>query len=68
MVGTAAHGRWGLKKYNEKKVCRLKDDITCDLEARGLTLLGWPYGDKEILLSIWMFLYQGWFGDQVLGG
>jgi hypothetical protein len=23
----------------------------------GFTILGWPYGNEEVLLPIWLFLY-----------
>jgi hypothetical protein len=69
----APPGKWLARLITEdgvwqNKVCRLKGDITGDLETWGLALFGWPYGEKEILIPKWIFLYQGWFGDKVLGG
>jgi hypothetical protein len=36
----------------------VQSNILGYLETRGFTLLGWPDGDEEILLPIWIFLDQ----------
>jgi hypothetical protein len=52
---------------SQKKVCRLEGFVPGHLETWRLTLLGWSYGYEEILLSIYIFLYQGWISDTFLG-
>jgi hypothetical protein len=52
---------------SQKKVCRLEGFVPGHLETWRLTLLGWSYGNEEILLSIYIFLYQGWISDTFLG-
>ena len=40
---------------SKEKAYWLKCGITGFLETWWLTLLGWPYGNEEIVLSIWVF-------------
>jgi hypothetical protein len=68
MAGKASYGGWGLANYSAKKICWLKIDISSYLKTWGFSLVGWPYGDKEIVLLIWLFLSQGWIRDKIMGG
>jgi hypothetical protein len=57
MVVQATNLRWHLANTPKEEVYWLKGVIPGLLEAWGFAFLGRPYGNKEILLSIWNFLY-----------
>lgn len=52
----------------EKEIRWLESVIPGIMETRGFTLLGQADACEEFFLQSWIFPYQGWFGDSVLGG